>query len=240
MLVGIVGSVIWSAAKLITFLQPILIPVAIAAILAYLLDPVVTRLVERQISRGKAIALLFAIAFLALAAFLAWLVPTVSLQGANVARELPNYTNKARDQFVELIYRYNLTFGAPAAERTKPASPAKSFVDWLLASPRQTPTPTPAAEPGPESLELSAQPTPPREMIGPPPSKLSSAERQRIQEWVEKQLPNLQSQIPTLVDKLWTLLKTSIGDFLGITGFLLSLVMVPIYLFFLLKERPAI
>ncbi len=77
-------------------------------------------------------------------------------------------------------------------------------------------------------------------MIGPAPPKLSSAERQRIQEWVERQLPNLQSQIPTLAEKLWLVLKTSIGGFLGVTGFLLSLVMVPIYLFFLLKERPAI
>jgi predicted PurR-regulated permease PerM len=40
--------------------------------------------------------------------------------------------------------------------------------------------------------------------------------------------------------KLWLLIKTSVGGFLGVTGFLLSLVMVPIYSFFLLKERPAI
>jgi len=70
LLVGIVGAVIWAAAKLIGFLQPILIPVAIAAILAYLLDPVVTHLAPRM-SRGRAIALLFAIALLAIATFLA-------------------------------------------------------------------------------------------------------------------------------------------------------------------------
>ena len=240
LLVAIVAFVIGAAAKLISFLQPILIPVAIAAILAYLLDPVVTRLAQRRVTRSKAIALLFAIAFLAIASFLAWLLPTVSIQSANLARELPNYTNKARDQFVDLIYRYNLIFGTSAAEKSKPASPAKSFLDWLLASPRQTPASIPATEPAPASPELSTQPTAPREMIGPPPSKLSSAERQHIQEWVERQLPNLQSQIPTLADKFWTLLKTSIGGFLGITGFLLSLALVPIYLFFLLKERPAI
>jgi predicted PurR-regulated permease PerM len=53
-------------------------------------------------------------------------------------------------------------------------------------------------------------------------------------------MPNLERQLPFLIDKIWTLLKQSIGGFLGITGFLLSLVMVPIYLFFLLKESPAI
>jgi predicted PurR-regulated permease PerM len=77
-------------------------------------------------------------------------------------------------------------------------------------------------------------------VISAAPPKLTSAERQRIQEWVEKQLPSLERQLPNLSEKVWNLLKTSIGGFLGVTGFLLSLVMVPIYLFFLLKERPAI
>src|SRR5204862_4161168 len=46
--------------------------------------------------------------------------------------------------------------------------------------------------------------------------------------------------LPFIAEKIWTLLKQSIGGFLGVTGFLLSLVMVPIYLFFLLKESRAI
>src|ERR1700712_4658827 len=135
LLFGIVGAAILGAGWLIKFLQPILIPVAIAAILAYLLDPVVTHLSERRLTRTKAIVLLFLIAFLAVSALLAWLVPTVSLQAAAVARELPTYTNKARDQVVDLIYRYNSTFGQAPAGKSKSANPAKSFVDWLLASP---------------------------------------------------------------------------------------------------------
>jgi MFS family permease len=46
--------------------------------------------------------------------------------------------------------------------------------------------------------------------------------------------------LPYISEKIWALVKQSIGGFLGVTGFLLSLVMVPIYLFFLLKESPAI
>jgi predicted PurR-regulated permease PerM len=53
-------------------------------------------------------------------------------------------------------------------------------------------------------------------------------------------MPNLERQLPYIAEKTWELVKQSIGGFLGITGFLLSLVMVPIYLFFLLKESPAI
>jgi len=53
-------------------------------------------------------------------------------------------------------------------------------------------------------------------------------------------MPKLQQTLPTFVGKLWDILKKSIGGFLGITGFLLSLILVPIYLFFLLNEKPRI
>ncbi|CAN5492259.1 hypothetical protein BH18VER1_BH18VER1_04130 [soil metagenome] len=235
-LVAIVGTCIWLAGNLIAFLQPILIPVAIALILAYLLDPLITHLADLGYSRTKTIAGLFAIAFLALAGVLTWVVPMISIQSANVARELPAYTNRARDKVVDLIYRYQNTFGAPASGKTKPRSAATNLVDWLLASP----TPTPSQD---TRTIISPQPNPPHAPDGVDAGaapKLTSAERQRIQEWVERQLPNLQAQLPDLTAKFWDLLKTSIGGFLGVTGFLLSLVMVPIYLFFLLKERPAI
>lgn len=235
-LIGIIGSVIWLGGKMIGFLQPILIPIAIAAILAYLLDPLVTHLSERRFTRAKAITLLFGIAFLAIAALLAWLVPVISLQSANFTRELPGYTIRARDQVVDLIYRFNQDFGLLAAGKEKSASAARTVVDWLLPSPSATPGDAASSK----SAAPAAEPIPPREEISVAPAALSSAERQRIQEGVEKLLPNLQRQLPTLAGKLWDLLKTSIGGFLGITGFLLSLIMVPIYLFFLLKERPAI
>ena len=62
-LVLIVAAVIWAGANIISFLQPILIPVAIAGILAYLLDPLVTKMSRGALTRTKAIALIFAIAF---------------------------------------------------------------------------------------------------------------------------------------------------------------------------------
>ena len=50
----------------------------------------------------------------------------------------------------------------------------------------------------------------------------------------------MERQLPAWSEKVWDILKKSIGGFLGVTGFLFSLVMVPIYLFFFLKERPRI
>jgi predicted PurR-regulated permease PerM len=247
-LITIACSIIWIVANVVSFIQPILIPVAIAVILAYLLDPVVTKMCERGLGRTKAVVALFAIAFLFISALIAWLAPVVSMQATNVGRELPQYTLKARDTIVDLIFKYDHAFGGPSIKRDKVSSPTTSLLNWLFASPPPKPSPTPAPSPAPPiDAATSAEIAPvdslapaPREEISPTPEKMSTADRQRIQAWVQRQLPNLERQLPFLIDKIWTLLKQSIGGFLGVTGFLLSLVMVPIYLFFLLKERPAI
>jgi len=232
-LVLIVGTVVWVGANVIAFLQPILIPVAIAVILAYLLDPVVTYLARRGFGRTKAVLTIFLVIFLAIAALITWIIPTISVQSASLARQLPAFTIHVRDQVVDLLYRYEHTFGG--GSKADKSGATNGFINWLLAGPTPPPS-TPAPTP-------RVSPTPPpgnAEVIGPAPTKLTSADRQHIQDWVQKQLPALEKQLPDLVAKLWILIKTSVGGFLGVTGFLLSLVMVPIYSFFLLKERPAI
>jgi len=228
-LVVIAGAVVWVGANLISFLQPILIPVAIAAILAYLLDPLITRLCRRGMPRTPAIAVIFFAAFLALGSLIWWLVPTISMQSANFAKELPAYTQTARDHLVDLIVRYNRTFGTAGGGRGKSTSLTTSIVNFFLGP---APHPQPSAAP-----EASAAPI---ETIAPAPTKMTSADRQRIQADVEKLTPNLERYFPTLTEKFWNILKKSIGGFLGVAGFLFSLVMVPIYLFFFLKERPGI
>jgi predicted PurR-regulated permease PerM len=235
LLVVVLGAAIWATANIISFLQPILIPVAIAVILMYLLDPLVTKMSRGTLSRTKAVALVFAIAFFALGGLGAWLVPTISIQGANFARQVPAYTDRARDYMVDLIYRFDHTFGLLGGAHGKSAS--TSLTNWLIGtaaspSPREQPVATPAASPGAT--------TPATEVIAPSPPKLTTAERQRIQAYVEKQMPKLEQALPVVLEKFWGILKKSIGGFLGITGFLLSLILVPIYLFFLLNEKPRI
>ena len=235
LLVVIVGTVIWTGANILSFLQPILIPVAIAGILTYLLDPLVTKMSRGTLNRTKAVVLLFAIAFFALGGLLGWLIPSISIQSANFARQVPAYTEKARDRIVDLIYRFDQTFGVFGGAHGKSAS--TSLTNLLIGPSSPSPQAQPQATASPAAPPAMASPS---ETIASSPSKLTTAERQRIQDYVEKQIPNLQRALPTLAEKLWDISKKSIGGFLGITGFLLSLILVPIYLFFLLKERPRI
>jgi predicted PurR-regulated permease PerM len=235
LLIVIAGAVVYVGANLISFLQPILIPIAVAVILAYLLDPLVNDLCRRGMARGWAIGVIFASVVIGLAGLVAWVAPTISEQSANFARELPNYTQKTRDRIVDVIVQYNRIVGGTT--RGKAAS--SGIVNFLLGTPPpRAPSPTPTATASPTG---SAQPGPsPVESISATPAKISSAERHELEAKTEKIIPNLQRYLPTLAEKIWGIVKKSIGGFLGITGFLLSFIMVPIYLFFLLKERPRI
>src|SRR5437588_1459207 len=111
LLVVVLGAVIWAGANVISFLQPILIPVAIAVILTYLLDPLVTKMSRGTLTRTKAVALVFAIAFFSLGGLAAWLIPTISIKSANFARQVPAYTQRMRYYNVDLIYQFDHTFG---------------------------------------------------------------------------------------------------------------------------------
>lgn len=242
LLITIGCSVVWIAANVIGFIQPILIPVAIAVILAYLLDPLITKMAAQGLGRTKAVLALFTIAILSMGVLVAWLAPILSIQASNVGRELPQYTLKVRDKLVDVFFRYEQMFGSPGGKKEKASSATSGIVKWLLASPTPTASPRPsptvsAAMAAVVAANPSASPAA-RETISSATTPITSAGRQRIQEWVQHL--NLEQQLPYLSEKIWTLLKQSIGGFLGVTGFLLSLVMVPIYLFFLLKESPAI
>ncbi|PYL55687.1 MAG: hypothetical protein DMF29_01130 [Verrucomicrobia bacterium] len=235
LLIVIAGAVVYVGANLISFLQPILIPVAIAVILAYLLDPLVTELCRRKMGRAWAIIVIFVSVIIALVGLVAWVAPTISMQSANFARELPSYTQKTRDRIVDLIVQYNRVAGGTAG---RGKSGSSGLVNFLLGTPPpRPPSPTPAATTPSPTPETTASPV---ETISAAPAKISSAERQQLETKAEKIIPNLERYLPTMAEKIWNIVKKSIGGFLGVTGFLLSLIMVPIYLFFLLKERPRI
>src|SRR3954470_22948994 len=149
-LITIGCSVVWIVANVVSFIQPILIPVAIAVILAYLLDPLVTKMCEKGLGRTKAVVALFAFAFLSIGVLVAWLAPVVSMQATNVGRELPQYTQKARDTIVDLIFKYDRAFGGPSTKRDKISSPTTNLLNWLFApTPARKPTPAPSTVPAP-------------------------------------------------------------------------------------------
>lgn len=62
---------IWISGQVLGYLQPVLVPVAVAGIIAYLLDPIVSWLQKKGLSRLKAVISVFA-SFILIIGLLAW------------------------------------------------------------------------------------------------------------------------------------------------------------------------
>src|SRR5260221_14478145 len=96
-------GLIWVFSNVIAFLQPILIPVAIAGVLAYLFEPVVARIVTWGTSRKRAVLAVFTVVTLALTGILIWIIPAIWTQTANLVQRVPTYGQRA----VHLIGDFN-------------------------------------------------------------------------------------------------------------------------------------
>ena len=66
-------GLIWLLGQVLGYLQPVLVPVAVAGIVAYLLDPVVTWLQKKGLSRLKAVITVFA-SFTLMICLVAWII----------------------------------------------------------------------------------------------------------------------------------------------------------------------
>ncbi|MBU6182565.1 MAG: AI-2E family transporter [Verrucomicrobia bacterium] len=184
-----VGSIV---VRGISFLQPVLIPVAVAAILAFLLEPVVKFLMRSGLNRILSIIIVY-IAFASFfAGLIVYIVPPAYRQGVTLVQNFPSYIQRAQNLAVSTIdslHRF-------------------SKLDFL--------------DPDKEIDAATAQ--------------FAAIAGNAVSEgtiWV-------QQKIPDLAVESGRFLQRSLGGFLGVFGLLLSLILVPIFLFFFLRDSPAI
>ncbi len=97
-LVALVAGVVWSLGRLLQVFSPVLWPLAIAGILACLLDPVVDRLEKRGLSRAKAILCVFGVAALILAAVFGSVVPQLVGETRQLVKRVPEYSAKLQNR----------------------------------------------------------------------------------------------------------------------------------------------
>ena len=85
----VIGYLIW-------LLSPVLMPFAVAAMLAYLGDPLANRLQRLGMSRAWAASVVFLVLLLALVGVLLLLIPLISRQIENLIENLPRYSQWAQ------------------------------------------------------------------------------------------------------------------------------------------------
>lgn len=191
-----IAVVIFKAGALLIYamgyLQPVLTPVAIAAILAYLLEPVVNWLERRKVHRTLAVVIVFIAILAAGAGIILWILPDASRQGRSFVENLPTYTQKVQNLSTATINR------------------VKSLSE----------------------LPMFQKPADPEAQVDPVSTYLISTINQGLA-WLQNKLPDIGVSMVHFAQR-------GAFGFLGVFGFLLSLILVPIFLFFFLKEGPAI
>ncbi|MCW0219275.1 MAG: AI-2E family transporter [Prosthecobacter sp.] len=239
--ITIVGALsigfIFLGTKVIGFLQPILTPFAVAGVLAYLLDPGVAWLERRGLKRMPAVWVIFALFSVGLIGLGWWLVPKLGEQTSSFAKKVPGYTVKARTAALDFATRLDRDYGftilshAPAAQTSTESTPAAPKVSPI------TPD-TPVIETSPEGISptITAPPTSAGNESNPTLDSMGSDfDLQALLSggWVK-------TALPTLLTNSWLFFKSTFGGFLGVFGFMLSLIIVPLYLYYFLIESAKI
>lgn len=229
---ALVVGLIWLLTRVIAFLQPLLIPFAVAGVLAYLLDPAVERLVKWRINRRHAVMSVFVMATAALVGVTLLVVPALIKQGEEFAVTL--FGTKAHDGVPEQVGA--LKTARVAVEKFALEQNAKlkerfglDLLHWETPAPDGAQPPQPA----PATPAVPAPPRPPQGESTEGSPELITLQTLVSGDWIASTLPNVGKN-------LWSFVSSSVGGFLGAFGFLLSLVIVPLYLFYFLIEGPKI
>ena len=191
--------------QVMAFLQPILVPFAVAGVLAYLLEPAVEWLAKRGLNRQRSVLLTFAVFALAMSGLGWWMVVKLGDPAVHLAERVPGYVTKARQAVLDFSARIEKDHGItllPHVAAEPVTAPPVEVVE----------VDSEAQAPGGFDFDLQAF------LRG---------------DWAKTTLPKL----PEMV---WTFVKSSVGGFLGVFGFVLSFIIVPLYLYYFLIESAKI
>lgn len=244
---AIAVGLIWLVSQVLGFLQPILVPFAIAGVLAYLLNPIVTRITSWGTSRHRAVVSVFAVVSIVLAGILVWILPALSTQSINLARKIPGYTKQVRARVLQGATVMHNKFGIDLIPMTAPKLPVET-------APAPATTPAVASssvspdEEAPEKVpsQITSKITPGAVFTSGtadiPPAPTGDAAIKEPTYDLQQLISGdwLQASVREALGSLIRSIRHSLGGFLGIIGFIVSLIIVPIYLYYFLTEGPTI
>lgn len=200
---------VYLGTQVMGYLQPILVPFAVAGVLAYLLEPGVAWLERRGVKRQPSVLMVFLIFSLALGGLVWWIAPKIIEQTANLAKKVPDYTIRARTAVMDLSNQIERDYGL-------------TLIPHVTAPTLETPslaTTTPALEKSPSEETDDAFDLDIKALL--------------TGDWVT-------TTLPTVLRNIGKFIGSSVGGFLGMFGFILSMVIVPLYLYYFLIESAKI
>ena len=92
----LVAGLIWGLGQALHILAPVIWPLAIASVIAYLLDPVVDKLETRGVPRTRAIIMVFACAVVLMLGLLGSVVPQIVTETRDLIKRVPTYSQRVQ------------------------------------------------------------------------------------------------------------------------------------------------
>lgn len=211
-LVGVLVAAVWGLGRVLSVLAPVLWPIAVAAVLACLLDPVVEFLVRRKVPRTRAIAVVFALALLIIAGLTASVIPQLVVQSRELAAKSGEFATKLPERAAELADNPPRWLPAQGAEVLK------SLAQLGKHAPATT-NPVVVPVPAPEVVVAAV----------PPASHLEGGTFNSVAGYFAR-----------LVPRFGEWLRQVLGFFGTVFGIIAGLALVPIYAFYFLLEKHGI
>ncbi len=200
----LLAGLVWLFSTVLSYLQPVLLPLAVAGVIAYLLDPVVAWLQRKGMSRIKSVLSVFAAFLLMIAALASIILPPIVSQITDKGQM--NRIGKGIQSSIESV------------SETSWLKPVFSNLLSKYEDPNKQ-KPIVSGTGNPETTEVSEE----------KPKFSETNLAHYLTENTEK--------IALFAVKLIT---SSTSTFIGTLGLLIGLAMVPIYLYYFLKEGASI
>jgi predicted PurR-regulated permease PerM len=218
---ALVMALVWGLGKVVQVLSPVLWPLAVAGVLAYLLDPVVDFLERKGTPRPRAILAVFAGALLLLAALFGSVVPHLINETRQLASQIPAYANRALESFDEWI-DHPPPWARRLLEREQGARAARAKALTPLATTNHA---SPAGSTNAPGAVGSAPTNVPAPLLG----RLGRQELHTAAGWLAQALGSVG---PWLWSQAWR-----VASWFGV---LVGLALVPVYAFYFLLEKQRI
>jgi len=212
LLVGILALTIWGLGWVLRLLAPVIWPLAIAGVIAYLLDPVVDFLERKSVPRQRAILLVFGAGLLLVAGFFASIVPRLIHETGDLVAAVPAYSRQIQT---------NLTTWASTSPR------------WAKLFPKYQSS---ALEKGTNSTEPSLQPA----IVSTNVVSLQAAQGSREPGWEKKLTESVIGWLTATLPKVGAWMLERLRHVASWAGFLIGFVMVPVFTFYFLQEKQGI
>ncbi len=251
-IVALVVLLIWGLGRVLNVLAPVLWPLAVAGIIAYLLDPVVDFLEGRGTPRARAILIVFALGMVLVLWLAASIVPQAVRETRDLIERVPAYAQRIEDRVQAWMeapppslrrlmgLEEPASTNAPAKGTNAPVAGTNTLIATHAAVEGAAPADTNRAAVVPPTTNAA-----PAVASTNAPTEAASAEGEGLEHWWRKalNLDNLQTATGFLAKAAavvgsWFL--GQLGRIASWFGVLAGLALIPIYAFYFLLEKQGI